>query len=50
MDRLSVRLTDQEFILLDSFGGKNRTENVRRALKFAKKYKKALDKKNGKTE
>lgn len=48
MERLSARLTEHEFSDLDSLGGKNRTENTRRAIKFAKKYKKIMDKKNGK--
>lgn len=48
MERLSVRLTDHEFTDLDSMGGKNRTDNTKRAIKFAKKYKKIMDKKDGK--
>lgn len=48
MDRLSVRLDDHEFIDLDNMGGKNRTDNTRLAIKYGKKYKKQMDKKNAK--
>ena len=40
MDRLSARLSDQEFTTLGSMGGKNRTDNLKLAIKYAKKWKK----------
>lgn len=48
MNRLSVRLDDHEFADLDALGGRNRTDNARLAIKYAKKYIKITDKKNGK--
>lgn len=44
MERLSVRLDDDEFRSLDALGGKNRTENTKLAIKYAKKYKKLVGK------
>lgn len=49
MERLSARLNEHEFNDLDNLGGKTRTENTRLAIKYAKKYKKMMDKKNGKS-
>ena len=44
MDRLSVRLEGADFKKLDSLGGKNRTENTRLAIKYAKKWVKKHEK------
>lgn len=43
MDRLSVRLPDAEFGMLDKIKGKNRTEKTRNAIRLATKYNKATD-------